>query len=474
MNSQLRSFALALLAGLGVACADTPTQAGLEASVADTRSRPISAGATLLSPKFHAVLRRNFNQSIPDNVKTAIAWDVEEADFGNLHITGASDVTLGPGTWLLVAIVNFSSDVDGYRSVSIGPNLFARTVSSIQGVSATTLTATLVASVPVGTTANYSVYVQHAAGNSLDVMGSDYSRFFVVQLGPDPFVRLHKSALQTLLNQTVTALTWDVEGADAWNLHGAGAPSVTLPSGIWLLSPFVSWATNASGVRITSIAENGTDIGLNSSSIQGGGVGQSMNLPLVRVVPSGQTRDYEVRGLQSSGGNLNVVGESCSRGICKNPESNFYVAQLNPDPSSPSGILRAVTQSIPHSSWTPVTWVSEHCPNPSICGPNGFENVGPGVWLLIAVVTWESNSNGVLAAVLQETEGGSQVGPVGVSYSSIQAANTAHSMILPLVKVVPAGATREYRVDVWQGTGGSLDVFGGVATYFIAVQLATL
>ncbi len=471
-NALLQPLALVLLACVAASCSDRPMEPAVEAS-ADISART-STSADPVGPRLHAVLRRQFDQSIPNNASTSIAWDVEDADFGDLHTTGATSVTLGPGTWLLIAVVNFQADADGYRGVSIGSSALDRpwAVSSIQGSgSAQTVTATLVASVPAGTTKNYWVIVDHTAGNSLNVLGQRLSYFMVVLLGSEPYAKLRKASHQTIVNNTTTAVTWDVEVADAWNLHSPGGSTVTLAPGFWLLNPLVGWGANASGIRELRIAEDGIENSHVFSSRQGGGSWQATNLPFVRV-PQGAPRTYEVRGFQTSGTNVTILGETCGFGFCVR-RSHFDVAQLNP---AAIGIMR-IEQDLPTGSpgFTKLRpFFAEHCPNPVVCHASEFQYMGPGVWLVIAIVNWQANANGIRGVRIDELDVDQGATTLGNAWSSVQGGGGPQSVVLPLLRVVPTGVTRAWILWAQQTSGGSLNVLGGFNTYFIAVQLATL
>ncbi len=81
----------------------------------------------------------------------------------------------------------------------------------------------------------------------------------------------------------------------------------------------VSSAANSTGSRKTKITEGASfDIAFMENSGQGSAVSQRMALPILRVVPDARAM-YKVRALQTSGGNLNVLGVR---------SSYFMVAQL--------------------------------------------------------------------------------------------------------------------------------------------------
>lgn len=120
--------------------------------------------------------------------------------------------------------------------------------------------------------------------------------------------RLASSATQSISNNSWTALTYDTEGADDFSMFSTSYPSrVVLPgAGVYLVSAYVSFATNTTGTRGMGIRFNGsswmaldtrpavTTAGPTFMTIQG-------------VVPYVNSGDYiEIHVYQDSGGSLST------------------------------------------------------------------------------------------------------------------------------------------------------------------------
>lgn len=129
---------------------------------------------------------------------------------------------------------------------------------------------------------------------------------------------LRLAADQSIANNTATDINWDTEDADFGGVHSGSNATVSLSAGLWLMIADVSFAANSTGSRQIKITEGSTDIAFMENSGQGSAVSQRIALPILWVVPdAGAT--YKVCALQTSGGNLNVLG---------NRSSYFMVAQL--------------------------------------------------------------------------------------------------------------------------------------------------
>lgn len=124
-----------------------------------------------------------------------------------------------------------------------------------------------------------------------------------------PWVAVEKSAPQSIPNNALTAVTWNVEVADAWEMHAGGALSkLTVPAGldgVWRVSYGLQWDANSVGDRLAYVAVNGSftrhamsEIPMTSPGYCG--LTGSADLELAGG-------DYvEVVVYQSSGGSLNI------------------------------------------------------------------------------------------------------------------------------------------------------------------------
>jgi len=129
---------------------------------------------------------------------------------------------------------------------------------------------------------------------------------------------LRNSADETISNNTVTDVTWDTEDVDSGGIHSGTAATVSLSQGLYVMTAIISWAANATGDRLIKITEGTTDIAFMQSSVEGSGASERQILSIIWPVPSGG-QTYKVRVIQTSGGNLNVLGVR---------SSYFMIAQL--------------------------------------------------------------------------------------------------------------------------------------------------
>lgn len=126
---------------------------------------------------------------------------------------------------------------------------------------------------------------------------------------PTFFVR--NSVVQSLNNTTFTALTFDTEDNDSDNGHStvSNTDRYTVPkSGLWQVSAGVSFAPNATGIRIIRITKNGVNVaGSGNSSPQLGGSEFSEVISRVVRVQCSAGDILRAEAWQSSGGVLNTA-----------------------------------------------------------------------------------------------------------------------------------------------------------------------
>ncbi len=122
--------------------------------------------------------------------------------------------------------------------------------------------------------------------------------------------KVYKSALQTITSGVDTVLTFDSERFDSDGFHSTSVNTsrITIPAGMdgyYLLGCDVAFAGNATGVRRVAILQNGATelvkVDLHVVSSAGVSVGTP---PLFNQCAAADY--FEVRVLQSSGGNLDV------------------------------------------------------------------------------------------------------------------------------------------------------------------------
>ncbi len=122
----------------------------------------------------------------------------------------------------------------------------------------------------------------------------------------------YKTTNQTATNNTYTNITFDAENFDTDGFHSnvTNNTRMTVPSGKagkYLLSGFVAYGSNSSGVRLVRLQKNGSTFNYFSSAPFSGDT-NTVNLNYVIDLAVG---DYiELNAYQSSGGNLSIESSS--------------------------------------------------------------------------------------------------------------------------------------------------------------------
>lgn len=118
----------------------------------------------------------------------------------------------------------------------------------------------------------------------------------------------------SISHNSVTTLSFDDENVDVGGLHAAGSPSrITIPTGgnvgVWRITAWVMFDSNATGRRFARFLLNGTDVVAIATAAPVNGDVTTLFLEYEAVAPS--VGDYyEVQVYQNSGGGLNVIGSS--------------------------------------------------------------------------------------------------------------------------------------------------------------------
>lgn len=126
-----------------------------------------------------------------------------------------------------------------------------------------------------------------------------------------PVCRVYNSAVQSVANSTITAITFDSEREDSLAMHStvSNTSRLTVPAGwggMYLIGAQINWAGSSVGFRHTQITINNTNnliqsVGPNSTSAQNDGVP-------VTTLNRLAVGDYvEAKVWQNSGGNLNTA-----------------------------------------------------------------------------------------------------------------------------------------------------------------------
>ena len=129
--------------------------------------------------------------------------------------------------------------------------------------------------------------------------------------------KVYNSGAQSIPNTTLTALNFDTESYDVGSLHDTVTNNnrFTVPTGgdtgVWILTLQVQWGSNATGIRIISIYNNGTGglgrLGIVQATSVSNLGGEIQNLTVFINAPVvGSWFDAEVS--QTSGGALNANG----------------------------------------------------------------------------------------------------------------------------------------------------------------------
>lgn len=122
--------------------------------------------------------------------------------------------------------------------------------------------------------------------------------------------RIHKSADVAIANNTLTALTFDEEYYDRYEMHSLAAVTnrITIPlDGVYLVGANIRWASNSAGDRLIGIRINGANFLCADSRRPAATAGRTTD-QCCSTIWEFTTGDYiEVLVLQDSGGNLDVL-----------------------------------------------------------------------------------------------------------------------------------------------------------------------
>jgi hypothetical protein len=122
---------------------------------------------------------------------------------------------------------------------------------------------------------------------------------------------LWKSAAQSVANATGTAITFDSEFIDTDGFHSTSTNTsrVTIPTGFdgkYQINGTCVWSANGAGIRFLNFYKNGGLVSQSQGILPNG----TFDQPLTgSFIWTGVAGDYfEVYGYQTSGGNLNAIG----------------------------------------------------------------------------------------------------------------------------------------------------------------------
>lgn len=134
---------------------------------------------------------------------------------------------------------------------------------------------------------------------------------------------VYNTVAQSIANTSITTLTWDSENYDTGSIHSTSADTdrLTVPvAGVYLISVQVTFAANATGLRMVRLTKNGTATILGEDS-HPTTAAEATTLNLTTQA-SLAANDYVIcRVYQTSGGALDVNGG-------KAPGSQFHITRI--------------------------------------------------------------------------------------------------------------------------------------------------
>lgn len=123
------------------------------------------------------------------------------------------------------------------------------------------------------------------------------------------YVSLYEAANQTIANNVYTDLTWDNEAEDAQGFHAAGVASLVIPAGkagLYFAEVAVNWNLSATGTRTIRLMQNANVI--DDDYKPGAAATPYPRNRLATFVRCAVADVIKVQGLQTSGGNLDIIG----------------------------------------------------------------------------------------------------------------------------------------------------------------------
>ena len=152
------------------------------------------------------------------------------------------------------------------------------------------------------------------ATNGTKALGIDSTQF--IDSPTQPRARARNSAVQSVANNTLTALTLDTEDYDIGAMHSTASNTsrMTVPTGgdgLYLIIGKTAFAASATGNRLLRLTKNGSAIGADVAHEATATIGMQMMISCVEVLAAA---DYiELVAYQNTGGNLDVGGASAQQ-----------------------------------------------------------------------------------------------------------------------------------------------------------------
>ena len=125
----------------------------------------------------------------------------------------------------------------------------------------------------------------------------------------NPIGKYKNSGAQTIANNTLTAVLWDTDTADRWDMHNTSTNTeriLVTESGQFIVGVSIAWANDSTGSRIYAVQKNGATI-FNERRVANTFTETTFVTPPQIMV----TGDYfSIQAAQSSGGNLDLLAGS--------------------------------------------------------------------------------------------------------------------------------------------------------------------
>jgi hypothetical protein len=141
-----------------------------------------------------------------------------------------------------------------------------------------------------------------------DAVGTD-------QIATLPAVRARRSSAQAIANNTITVVEFNAEDYDTAAQHdNATNPGrlTCVTAGLYSITANISWAANATGVRMARIRFNGAATMIAAHEHEGAAAANFTQLNLTGDYRLAAGQYVEVQALQVSGGNLDINADGAN------------------------------------------------------------------------------------------------------------------------------------------------------------------
>lgn len=150
-------------------------------------------------------------------------------------------------------------------------------------------------------------------GTAIPAAWGDIVRDDLMALYGRPCVRVYKSGTQSILNNTLTKVTFDLELTDTHAAHSTSSNTdrITIPTswgGSWMIGGTIYWATSTAGSR--RHVEIGLNDALKIADSDNPATSSGWATQNVSCLWTGVAGDYfNLNVYQDTGGNLNVLND---------------------------------------------------------------------------------------------------------------------------------------------------------------------